>query len=306
MDPFKLVKLLTTASKAQINVTEPIKVIVPEGYRDPLSISAQGNARITIGKVVYDVKVRGMATKMPGWIFTGYQTAIFLPECLVSEIQYKQIIDKFIGDDALVREAYDKLIANYTFSNQIPKSRLFVRLSPSISSARRDYISNSIRSFFKDQSVILFDKKDALDAVHSSMVIFQIFVVIVGSIALLLAFFLLLISTTSNIRENVWEYGCLRAMGFTKSQGMRCFMYEQYSLILSSLVLGGLVGLVLAALVTAQFYLFLEFPFSLEFPTQLVGAMVGMALLTTFFAVYIPVKAVNRHKIAAIIKGLYG
>lgn len=83
-------------------------------------------------------------------------------------------------------------------------------------------------------------------------------------------------------------------------------MYEQYSLILSSLVLGGLVGLVLAALVTAQFYLFLEFPFSLEFPTQLVCIMVAMALVTTFFAVYIPMNAVNAHKIAAIIKGLHG
>ena len=89
MDPFKLVKLLDTPSKVSVNVTEPIKVIVPEGYRDPLSISAQRNARISIGDVVYDVKVRGMATKMPGWVFTGYQAAIFLPECLVSEIQYK-------------------------------------------------------------------------------------------------------------------------------------------------------------------------------------------------------------------------
>jgi hypothetical protein len=35
-----------------------------------------------------------------------------------------------------------------------------------------------------------------------------VFVGIVGVIALILAFFLLLISTTQNIKENVWEYGC--------------------------------------------------------------------------------------------------
>jgi hypothetical protein len=40
-------------------------------------------------------------------------------------------------------------------------------------------------------------------------------VTIVGLIALILAFFLLLISTTSNIKENVWEFGVLRAMGLT-------------------------------------------------------------------------------------------
>lgn len=81
---------------------------------------------------------------------------------------------------------------------------------------------------------------------------------VVGTIALILAFFLLLISTTQNIRENVWEYGCLRAIGFTKAQGMRMFMYEQYAVVISSLVLGTFVGFILASVVTAQFFLFLE------------------------------------------------
>ena len=89
---------------------------------------------------------------------------------------------------------------------------------------------------------------------------FSIFNSIVGVIALILAFFLLLISTTQNVRENVWEYGCLRAMGFSKNQGMRSFMYEQYSVIISSLILGSIVGFIVATVVTAQFFLYLEYP----------------------------------------------
>jgi ABC-type lipoprotein release transport system permease subunit len=76
-------------------------------------------------------------------------------------------------------------------------------------------------------------------------------VAIVGVIALTLAFFLLLISTTQNVRENVWEYGCLRAMGYTKVQGMKSFMFEQYSIILSALFLGTVVGFIVASVVTA-------------------------------------------------------
>jgi len=53
------------------------------------------------------------------------------------------------------------------------------------------------------------------------------------------------------VKENVWEYGCLRAMGFTKIQGMRAFMYEQYAVIISSLFIGSVVGLIVAAVVTA-------------------------------------------------------
>jgi ABC-type antimicrobial peptide transport system permease subunit len=130
--------------------------------------------------------------------------------------------------------------------------------------------------------------------VEKSLVLFEIFVGLVGTIALILAFFLLLISTTQNIKENVWEYGCLRAMGFTKAQGIRAFMYEQYSLVLSSLILGCLVGFILSAVVTAQFYLFLEYPFKFILPEGLLWTMVVMSLITTFFATLIPIREVNK------------
>lgn len=135
----------------------------------------------------------------------------------------------------------------------------------------------------------MLDKKQSIGSLDSAISVFNIFVLIVGAIALTLAFFLLLISTTSNIRDNVWEYGCLRAIGLTKAQGLSCFMYEQYAVILSALFLGSGVGLVLACMVTAQFFLFIELPFELTFPWTLLLTMVCMALVTTYLAVRIPV-----------------
>lgn len=70
------------------------------------------------------------------------------------------------------------------------------------------------------------------------------------------------------------------------------------------MILGSLVGLILAAICTAQFFLFLEFPFRLEFPAELLYAMFTLALMTTFFAVYLPVTRVNKEKIATTIKGI--
>jgi predicted lysophospholipase L1 biosynthesis ABC-type transport system permease subunit len=83
-------------------------------------------------------------------------------------------------------------------------------------------------------------------------------------IALILSFFLLLISTTSNIKENVWEFGVLRAMGLTKSQSKRVYMYEAFAVIFGALILGIMVGLVVSITLTAQFYLFIELPFKLS------------------------------------------
>ena len=83
-------------------------------------------------------------------------------------------------------------------------------------------------------------------------------------------------------------------MGFTKAQGLRVFMYEQYSLILSSLLLGSFVGSILASVVTAQFFLFMEFPFEFIIPEGLLWTMVVMSLITTFFATSIPIKEVHQ------------
>ena len=101
-------------------------------------------------------------------------------------------------------------------TNDIPKYRMFVKLSPDISDERREFIANGIRSYFRNDITVLLDKKVAFLAIEKSLLIFQLFVALVGTIALILAFFLLLISTTQNVKDNVWEYGCLRAIGFTK------------------------------------------------------------------------------------------
>jgi ABC-type antimicrobial peptide transport system permease subunit len=127
---------------------------------------------------------------------------------------------------------------------------------------------------------------------------FEIFIGIVGVISLTLSFFLLLISTTANIKENLWEFGVLRAIGLTMEQSKRVFMYEAFAVIFGALLLGTLVGIAVAVTLTAQFYLFIELPFKLSFPTYLFLAMVTMSLVTTFFAVWIPVKEVNGRRIA--------
>lgn len=82
------------------------------------------------------------------------------------------------------------------------------------------------------------------------------------------------------------------------------FLYEQYAVIFSALLLGSAVGVILASICTAQFFLFLELPFILEVPMGLVYAMIALAIITSFFAVYMPVSSVNNYQISQTIKGL--
>ena len=118
-------------------------------------------------------------------------------------------------------------------------------------------------------------------------------VYVIGAISLTIAFFLLLIATTQNVKEAVWEYGVLRSMGITKAEGQRIQMYEAYIVILSAAILGTLVGFVTAVTIATQFYMFIELPVEVAFPTLLLAILLVIACVTTWFAVWIPVKQVN-------------
>jgi ABC-type antimicrobial peptide transport system permease subunit len=115
-------------------------------------------------------------------------------------------------------------------------------------------------------------------------------VVIIGIIALIITFFLLLVSTSHNIKDSIWEYGVLRSMGVTKTEGSRIYMYEAFLVITSAGVLGCIIGLIVSTLVTVFFNVFLEQPFILNFPLFFILSLVLVALTTTYFAVYFPLR----------------
>jgi ABC-type antimicrobial peptide transport system permease subunit len=109
----------------------------------------------------------------------------------------------------------------------------------------------------------LIDTKLIEETLSTTLTLFEFFVTLVGTIALVLAFFLLLISTTSNITENMWEFGVLRAIGLDKAEVSRVYIYEAFCVTLTSIFFGICVGIIVNAIMTAQFYLFLELPFKL-------------------------------------------
>ena len=145
-----------------------------------------------------------------------------------------------------------------------------------------------------DRTVIVLQASLVEESLKSFKIIFQVFVAIIAVIALIIAFFLLMISTTQNINEAVWEYGVLRSMGLTKLEGRRIFMYEAFVVVCGAALLGFFVGLIVTVMVTAQFYLFIEQPIDVEWPYWLLLSMLVVALTTTFVAVYLPITSVNK------------
>ena len=146
-------------------------------------------------------------------------------------------------------------------------------------------------------------KEDFVANFASITSIFNIFVAIIAAISLFIAFFLLLVASTQNVNDAIWEYGVLRSMGMTRSEGLRIYIYEAYIVVVSAAFLGTIVGFVTAAAVAVQFYSFIELPIVVEFPWVLFACMMVLSLVTVMLAVCIPVSAVNRRQIAGVLKG---
>jgi len=170
---------------------------------------------------------------------------------------------------------------------------MFVKYSPDITDFRRGFISNGIKSFLS-QEALLIDKKTISEGLDSTAMIVKIFLILVGLISLVLTFFLLLVSTSQNIKDNIWEYGVLRSIGLTKEEGKRIYMYEAFVVIVAAGILGIAVGLIVARTLAGQTYLFLELPAQLSAPGGLITLLTSVALITTYFAVKIPMMKINR------------
>ncbi len=119
---------------------------------------------------------------------------------------------------------------------------------------------------------------------------FTMIVVIIGIIALIITFFLLLVSTSHNIKDSIWEYGVLRSMGVTKAEGSRIYMYEAFLVVISAGILGCIIGVIVSTLVTVFFNVFLEQPFVLNIPYFFILSLCLVALTTTYFAVFFPLR----------------
>ena len=52
-------------------------------------------------------------------------------------------------------------------------------------------------------------------------------------------------------------------MGLTRDQGKRVYMYEAFAVVTAAAILGTIVGIITASIMTAQLCLFAEVPFEL-------------------------------------------
>lgn len=305
-------KIMTNGYKREIlgviSLNETIGLILPEGARTGLALDTQTPCELKIRG--YDVTIRGkvgtLAAKIPGFgfSFSSYQTIINSLTGLTSMEQMAKLRDASWDNTANedIQKWEKKIPANLT--SGLPKMKLFIKYNRPLDSNERIELANGVRNYFLNDLTLLSDTNSLVETIQTAFFFIDLFYIIVSLISIILSFFLILVSFVSNVKENSWEFGVLRAIGLTKAQMTRIYIYEATALTLSSGLLGTAVGIVVAITLVMQFLVFTELPFEFLFPTNIFCVTFLSGIVTAILGSYYAVKEMREKPIAYITKGL--
>lgn len=110
------------------------------------------------------------------------------------------------------------------------------------------------------------DLEELLNDSDDGLVMLNLFLWVICCIAFSIGTFLLIISTSQKIRNNLKEIGILLSLGLSRSQLETAFLYESLTVIISSSLIGVFIGIMVATTLTIQFLMFAQFPFSFQGP----------------------------------------
>ena len=113
-----------------------------------------------------------MITKIPGFLFMSYRQIAYFGSILLSTDQFMEILKTQFKSDPDLEQNYLNIVNDYNFTDGLPKEYLFVKLADGIPDYRREYIANGIRSYFRDDTTVLLDRKSLLDSINSSLLLF--------------------------------------------------------------------------------------------------------------------------------------
>jgi len=248
LDPYDTVsKNMSSASSSGTSSfaydrTQQIKGVLPLGIKDVLSIKGGDTIKLALTQQNLQINsnyrylVRGLPQKVPGFFFMSYKQVQFFLQSIISfpqafEMAYFQ---SFLKDNKAPYDEYLNKADVKTWSYNYPKERLLVRLIKGVTDTERNVLVNQLSGLLTDDTMVVFNVAAFEKAVKSTTSLLQIFMILLGAIAFILSFFLLIISTTSNINENMWEFGVLRAIGLQKMQILRVYLYESIAVTLSA------------------------------------------------------------------------
>jgi len=172
--------------------------------------------------------------------------------------------------------------------------QMFIKVKPSVVNSEIEMMKDRLAPYCTN----IWDYNAFAGKIEDSTTMLNLIFSMNTYMALFLCLFSLIASMSTNIIEQSKEIGIFRSMGLTKFAINKIYVYEALVLILSSSLIGMIIGSVLCFVVLQQQELFTNYPVEFYVPQSVIGACVTGAIGTSILSVWFPLKNLSRKQIA--------
>ena len=164
-----------------------------------------------------------------------------------------------------------------------------------------DEIATDLRRSLLSENEIRVTYVDEDNNASVMKIIDIIFYVTIG-IMMFLCFFSLVASMTANLLDQSKEIGVMRSIGITSRRIKLLYFYEALILVLSSCLLGVMIGMTVGYTMALQQNMFLGSSIVPYFPWTQVLQITVLSLLCAFFSTYGPATQITSKSISQILR----
>lgn len=180
---------------------------------------------------------------------------------------------------------------------------IYFKIKSGASEATIDDLTRQL-GLIKDsyQDLKIEDVRDFSGALQRTQATMTIIFSVATYIAMALCLFSLMASMFTNIFEQSKEIAVLRAMGMTRWQVTRIYIYEAFILVFASASLGVLIGAVMAWTMALQRVLFTQLPITVQFPWPILIVVLIGAVMASFVSSYAPATNLLKRPVAQVMR----
>ena len=288
--------------KKLLNNNFQLKIVAAEGIKKKIGISVDNHAQfkiLTLPEHSIPCKIIGFISKLPGSIYiSSYESLAKKSNIYITNEQIKQLID-------IESEIYNFNVVNLSnvTVDGVRKQKLILKFKENASKELKQMVFFGMNNYLEGKTAISVQILDISVIAERVKKVIEYILLVIGIIVLLLSFFLIWISVSNNIKENIVEYGIMRSIGITKAQNIRIYLYEVATIIMTSILIGTFVGIIISCSLILQFDIFVELPFIFTFPYKFFIILVSVGLFLGLLGSYYPIYNINSYSLVKIIKG---
>lgn len=178
--------------------------------------------------------------------------------------------------------------------------KIFVKTKGNIN---QNQLAGKIRNLTTDSQSIQIDITNEIIASSSNVftVVKYVFLLILGG-TVLIGLFGLISAAYSSILERKREIGIIRTLGLHGKDVRKMFLIENMILLLSAGGSGGVIGYLLATMLTENMTLFTESPRMLATPWDIIAIIIFLSLSTLYFGMRTMLKRIEKQNLIEIYR----